>query len=241
MGRGFFITGTDTGVGKTLVTAILLSWLKNQGERVGVMKPVECGVDPECFSAANSDARFLMEVADVHDNGQDDDNEVCPFRYKTPASPYQAGLIEDRGVDLEKIIATFSTLTRRHDWMLIEGIGGLMVPLTSNEVVADLALKLKLPLILVTRYSLGTQNHTLLTIEVARQRGLPIAGLVFNKMDDTPLSSIEQSQPTLLCARTGLPLLAEIPFIKETTVDNLSPTRIIETGGTLNFQALMSL
>ncbi len=237
MGKGFFITGTDTGVGKTVVTAILLSWLKDQGERVGVMKPVECGVDPECFSAANSDAHFLMEVAD----GQDNDNEVCPFRFKTPASPYQAGLIEGRAVDLEKIIATFSALASRHDWMLIEGIGGLMVPLTSNEVVADLALTLKLPLILVTRYSLGTQNHTLLTIEVARQRGLPIAGLVFNKTSAAPLSSIEQSQPTLLCARTGLPLLAEIPFIKETTVDNLSPTRIIETGGTLNFQPLMSL
>ncbi|QPJ62660.1 MAG: dethiobiotin synthase [Candidatus Nitronauta litoralis] len=232
MTRGFFITGTDTEVGKTVATAVLLLWLKTRGENPGVMKPVECGVDPECFSASNSDARFLMETGGVEDN----DVEVCPFRFKAPTSPYQAEFSEGRSVDLDSIISAFNKLKDRHSCMLVEGIGGLMVPLTSETVVADLAANLKLPLILVTRYSLGTQNHTLLTLEAARQKGLSVSGLIFNKTDPTPLSLIEQSQPALLSQWTGLPVLAEIPFIEETTVNNLSPDRIIEAGGSLNFQ-----
>ena len=236
MNRGFFITGTDTGVGKTIATAVLLLWLKARGEKTGVMKPVECGVDPECFSAANSDARFLMEVGDVDDS----DAEVCPFRYKTPTSPYQAGSSEGRSVDLEWIVSSFNRLANRHDCMLVEGVGGLMVPLTTGTVVADLAAKIKLPLILVTRYTLGTQNHTLLTLEAARQKGLPIAGLIFNKIDPAPLSLLEKSQPELLSQWTGLPILAEIPFIEETAVKNLNPEGIMEAGGILNFNLLQS-
>lgn len=237
MTKGFFITGTDTEVGKTVATAILLLWMKSQGDNPGVMKPIECGVDPECFSAANSDARFLMETGDIEDS----DAEVCPFRFKDPTSPYQASFSAGRSVDLDWIISTFSKLGDRHNCMLVEGIGGLMVPLTSGTVVADLAAKLKLPLILVTRYSLGTQNHTLLTLEAARQKGLSVAGLIFNKTDSKPLSKIEQSQPALLSQWTGLPILAEVPFLEETTVNNLSPDGIIEAGGSLNFQSLKNL
>ncbi len=237
MTKGFFITGTDTEVGKTVATAILLLWLKSQGDNPGVMKPIECGVDPECFSAANSDARFLMETGDIEDS----DGEVCPFRFKDPTSPYQASFSEGRSVDLDWIISTFNKLGDRHDCMLVEGVGGLMVPLTSGTVVADLAVKLKLPLILVTRYSLGTQNHTLLTLEAARQKGLSVAGLIFNKTDSRPLTMIEQSQPALLSQWSGLPILAEIPFLEETTVNNLSPGGIMEAGGSLNFQPLKNL
>ncbi len=235
MTKGFFITGTDTGVGKTITTAALLLGLQSRSESTGVMKPVETGVNPACFSAANSDARFLTEIGEM----QDADDEICPFRYKTAASPYQAGVLEGSFIDIEKIVSAFNTLSSRYSRMLVEGVGGLMVPLCKGEVVADLASRLKLPLIIVTRYQLGTQNHTLLTVETARQRGLPIAGLVFNKTDDATLSDIEQSQPSLLSQWTGLPILAEIPYIKETTRDNLKPDQILKAGGTLNLDLLL--
>ena len=100
--NGYFITGTDTGVGKSVVTACLTTLFKSRGENVGVMKPIETGVDPECSSAANSDAKFLMEVSGVQDA------DVCTYRLKTPASPYQAAQIEGKEIDPEKILEKFS-------------------------------------------------------------------------------------------------------------------------------------
>ena len=124
--QGYFITGTDTNVGKTVVTACLANLFKNRGENVGVMKPIETGVDPECSSSANSDAKFLIEVTGVQDALED----VCPYRLKTPASPYQAAKIEGKELYPEKILERFCTLQSKHSMMLVEGIGGLLVPIT---------------------------------------------------------------------------------------------------------------
>ncbi|MCA9483878.1 MAG: dethiobiotin synthase [Nitrospina sp.] len=235
MVEGYFITGTDTGVGKTAVTASLLLWYRHRGLDAGAMKPVETGVDPECHSAANSDACFLMEAGELRDAP----DEVCLFRFKTPAAPWQAAMEEGRdAVDLDRIVSTFDRLSERHDRMLVEGIGGLMVPLTPDRTVADLAGLLKLPLILVTRYTLGTQNHTLLTVEQARNRGLALAGLVFNQTEPGPLSEVEQKQPSLLSQWTGLPVLAELPFLENPGTESWTPEALRAAGGVLNLDLL---
>ncbi len=236
MESGYFITGTDTGVGKTTATATLLLWCQSRGLDVGVMKPMETGVDPECHSSANSDARFLMEIGAIQDAPED----VCPFRFKTPASPWQAAIHEGQPVDLDWIVSVYEKLAARHDRMLVEGVGGLMVPLVPGLVVADLAAKLKLPLILVTRYTLGTQNHTLLTIDHARRRGLHLAGLVFSQTEPGDLSILEKSQPSLLSQWTGLPVLGEIPFLGTCSQEDWTLDRILTAGATLQFDQLVT-
>lgn len=205
--KGYFITGTDTGVGKTVVTACLAALFKSRGEGVGVMKPIETGVDPECSSS--SDAKFLMEVAGVQSA------DVCPYRLKYPASPYQAARMEGKVLDPEKILASFRALQSKHSMMLVEGIGGLMVPITQRYYVADLALQMGLPLIIVCRFQIGTLNHTLLTINAARQHGLKVAGVILNQSGESEWDAIEAEQGSLIEKFSDAPILGTCPHIHE--------------------------
>ena len=213
--KGYFITGTDTGVGKTVVTACLATLFKAQGEDIGVMKPIETGVDPECSSTANSDAKFLMEVAGVQDP------EICPYRLKTPASPYQAARIEGKELDPAEILESFRVLQSKYSMMLVEGIGGLMVPITRRYNVADLALQMGLPLIIVSRLRLGTLNHTLLTINAARQHGLKIKGVILNPSDAGEVNAIEQEQGKLIEEFSDTPVLGTCPFIEDVSAKGM--------------------
>ena len=209
--QGYFITGTNTNVGKTVVTACLANLLKNQGENVGVMKPIETGVDPECSSSANSDAKFLIEVTGVQDALED----VCPYRLKTPASPYQAAKIEGKELYLEKILERFRALQSKHSMMLVEGIGGLLVPITRRYNVTDLALQMNLPLIIVSRIQIGILNHTLLTINAARQHGLKVAGVILNPVHEGELDTIEEDQGSLIEELSDTPILGTCPYIHD--------------------------
>jgi dethiobiotin synthetase len=184
--KGYFITGTDTGVGKTVVTACLAELLKSQGEKVGVMKPIETGVDPLCSSSANSDTKFLIEVTGVKDALE----EISPYRLKPVASPYQASQME--GYDLEpgKILEQFKILQSRYSTMLVEGIGGLLVPINQGYNIADLVLQINLPLIIVSRAKLGTL-----------------------KTDETELDAIEKQQGQLIEKLSDVPVLGLCPFI----------------------------
>jgi dethiobiotin synthetase len=213
--NGFFITGTDTGVGKTVVTACLATLFKNQG--VGVMKPIETGVDPKCSSAANSDAKFLMEVSGTTDT----EEEVCPYRLKVPASPYQASQIAGTPIQPATILEQFKILQSRHNMMLVEGIGGLLVPITARYNVADLALEIGLPLIIVSRIRVGSLNHTLLTINAARQHGLKIKGIILNKQESGDLDEVEKQQKTLIEELSDTPILGTCLYIEDVSVKNL--------------------
>ena len=213
--KGYFITGTDTGVGKTVVTACLATLFKSLGGNVGVMKPIETGVDPECNSAANSDAKFLMEVAGVQDA------DVCSYRLKSPASPYQAARMEGKELDPEKILISFRALQSKHSMMLVEGIGGLMVPITQRYYVADLALQIGLPLIIVSRVQIGTLNHTLLTINAARQHGLKVEGVILNPSDEGELDAIEAEQGSLIEKFSDTPILGICPYIDDVSCEGI--------------------
>jgi dethiobiotin synthetase len=233
--QGLFITGTDTGVGKTVVTAAILSWLRQQGQTVGVMKPIETGVDSECSSAANSDALFLMECGRL----EDDLAEVCPIRLKPAASPYQAGLIENRIIQPETILSTYRTLSEKYDWMLVEGIGGVKVPITREYAVVDLIRDLGLPAVVVARYSLGTLNHTLMTVNMLKQNGIPVRGVIFNQTESEALNIIEQDQPRLISELSGTKVLGEFPYIKNLNTQSFSLEKLKLLEASVDFPELI--
>jgi len=232
--QGLFITGTDTGVGKTVVTAAILAWLRHQGLKTGVMKPLETGVDRECSSAANSDALFLMECGDI----EDDLSEVCPIRLKPAASPYQAALIENRTIEPEKIVSAYRNLADKYDWMLVEGIGGVQVPITRDYRVVDLMRDLGLPAVVVTRYPLGTLNHTVLTLDALKQNGIPVKGIIFNRTRSGELDAIEQDQPRLIEALSGTEVLGEFPFIDPLDTRSFTPERLQQLESCVRFSRL---
>jgi dethiobiotin synthetase len=215
--NGFFITGTDTGVGKTVVTACLSLLFKNQGMDVGVMKPIETGVDPKCSSTANSDAKFLMKVS----GSTDAEEEVCPYRLKIPASPYQASEIAGTPIQPATILEKLKILQSRHNMMLVEGIGGLLVPITTRYNVADLALEIGLPLIIVSRTLVGTLNHTLLTINAAREHGLKIKGVILNRQEGGDLDEVEKQQGKLIEELSDTLILGTCPNIEDVSVEGI--------------------
>jgi dethiobiotin synthetase len=215
--NGFFITGTDTGVGKTVVTACLSLLFKNQGMDVGVMKPIETGVDPKCSSTANSDAKFLMKVS----GSTDAEEEVCPYRLKIPASPYQASEIAGTPIQPATILEQLKILQSRHNMMLVEGIGGLLVPITTRYNVADLALEIGLPLIIVSRIRVGTLNHTLLTINAAREHGLKIKGVILNRQEGGDLDEVEKQQGKLIEELSDTLILGTCPNIEDVSVEGI--------------------
>ncbi|MFQ5672620.1 MAG: dethiobiotin synthase [Nitrospinales bacterium] len=207
--KGFFITGTDTGVGKTVVTACLASLFRKHHVNAGVMKPVETGVTSG--GGKISDAEFLLRASGVRDTLP----EVSPCRLTTPASPYQAARLENRSVDTAEITGAFYRLAQRHDLMLVEGIGGLLTPITRTFRVIDLVAEWSLPLIVVSRLTLGTINHTLLTIGAAESLGIKLAGVIFNHPDDGATSAIEKTAPAAVRELSGVRVLGELPFIRD--------------------------
>ena len=207
--KGYFISGTDTNVGKTVVTACLLAFYRKQGINTGIMKPVETGVDPGCSSEANSDAKFLLEISGNRDTLE----EVCPIRLKPAAAPLQAARMTNQSIDIDFIMENFHRLQAKHDQVLVEGIGGIMVPIKPDYLVSDLIKDIQLPLIIVSRIALGTLNHTLLTLKAAQQAEIEIAGIIMNRPKSRPLNKIELEQTALIQELSGIPILGECPFL----------------------------
>lgn len=170
---GFFITGTDTGVGKTWIAGGLARILRSRGLNLGVWKPVQCGALP---GNPEADSRLLKERSGV----DDPEDMITPCSFAAPLAPLVAGLLENRRVDVTGMLAVGQPLGEKYAFLLVEGAGGLAVPLNEREMVADFAARLGYPIIIVARPGLGTINHTLLTVEYARSRGLSIFGVIFN-------------------------------------------------------------
>lgn len=171
-GRGLFVTGTDTGVGKTEIACGLLRAWRASGRAVAAMKPAQSGVEP----GTPTDAERLAAAAATGDPA----DLVCPYSFEAPLAPAVAARVAGVEVDLERILAAARELASRHGALLVEGAGGLLVPLTSRETYADLAIALGYPVLVVARTGLGTVNHTALTVEALRSRGLAVAGVVLN-------------------------------------------------------------
>jgi dethiobiotin synthetase len=200
--RGLFVTGTDTGVGKTFVTTALARGLRAAGVDVGVMKPIETGVP----AAGPEDARALRLAAGVDDPLE----RICPVQFSLPASPEAAARAESRTVPLAAIHEAFESLARRHAFMLVEGAGGLLVPIDEATDMADLVRAFDLPLLVVARANLGTVNHTRLSLEAAERRGLEVFGVVISHAT-AELPEGDRRNLEGLRERLGERLLAELP------------------------------
>ncbi len=196
-GRGIFVTGTDTGVGKSLVAAALARFLVRQGIKVGVMKPVESGVSVP--TALGQDGELLRWAADC-DAPID---LISPCRLTEPLAPSLAAELADTVIDIDGLVSDAKQLLDSYEFVIVEGAGGLMVPLRDTFMVGDLARRIGLPLLTVCRPNLGTINHTLLTLQAARAWGLEPAGLVVNNMPASP-GLAEEHAPAMLAQLGGL-------------------------------------
>ncbi len=192
----FFITGTDTGVGKTYVTRLILEHLRAEGRDAVGYKPVACG-DRE-------DASILSAVS-----GGIDLDEINPVYLNTPVAPYVAGMLENRTIDPAELIAGYENLAKKHAQVVVEGAGGWEVPLAPNYRVSDLAADLKLPVIVVAGNKLGALNHILLTVNAIRAKGLTCAGIVLNQLEDE-MDTAMITNKGVVEDLTGVPLLEHI-------------------------------
>jgi dethiobiotin synthetase len=173
---GVFITGTDTGVGKSIIAGGLAAALKRRGVDVCIMKPIQSGgvvVDGKLLS---EDVRFMIECSGI----SDDYELVNPLCLRLPAAPNLASEQEGIEIELDKLFSAYVQLKKRHEFMIVEGAGGIMAPITSELQIYHMIKKFNLPIIIVSRPGLGTINHTLLTIEIARRQEIPIIGVIIN-------------------------------------------------------------
>lgn len=205
LNRGIFVTGTDTGVGKTLVSSVLARLLSMNGVNVGVMKPVTSGCRAENGRLVSDDALLLCQAAGITYS-----EDVAPYRFSEALAPAEAAKAEGVRIDFSHIKELYERLAASSEFIIVEGAGGLMVPLSGGLLVADLALELGLPLLVVARPGLGTINHTILTCYAALQMGLQVAGVIINGMPANP-GRAEQSAPHQIGSLCGAPMLGIWP------------------------------
>jgi len=194
--KGIFITGTDTGVGKTYVATGIIKELRRRTVNVGILKPAETGCKMRNGRLNPADAMQLMKAADVHDSL----SLVNPYCYRKPLAPLVAAKLEKGKINPSKILTAFNTLVLKHEFMVVEGAGGIMVPLREDYLYLDLANDLKLPIVIVARPSLGTINHTLLTIEAIKRRRLKLAGIIINYASNQKKELAEKTSPQIISA-----------------------------------------
>ncbi len=207
--RGLFIIGTDTGVGKTLIAGALARSLVLRGIDCGVMKPIESGCRLRKGHLIPADGTYLRAAA----RSKDPLEVITPFRFRTPLAPYAAALKEGRKpVDLKKIVAAVKGMQKAHDFLIVEGLGGLMVPLNAKDTLIDLIRELNFPVLLVAQSGLGTLNHCLLTLNYGKSQGLHFSGLLLNRITPKKPAS-EASNLRLLNERTTLPVLGPLPYL----------------------------
>lgn len=205
---GLFFTGTDTGVGKTYVMSAVARILRQQGKSVSVRKPVATGAYLVEGSLVSEDTMLLAAAVG---KGRESWKKITPWTFAEPAAPPVAARLEDVRLELHKIVACVRAGKSNADVCLVEGVGGLLCPLTERHYVADLIARLGMATVVVTRRSLGTINHTLLTLEAAQARGIRVAGIVVNEINP-PDGLAEETNVRELCQRTEVPLLAVVSF-----------------------------
>ena len=208
MNKGIFITATDTNVGKTITAFVLATLLKEKGVDVGVMKPVQCGGD---------DAEFLTNSLDL----KDDFADINPFYTDEPLSPNIAFRRAKKTISVSKILTSYRRLAMHHDLILVEGAGGLMVPLKKNYCVSDLIKEMDLDIIIVSRLGLGTINHTLLTINQAKSFGLRVKGVIFCTTHKQKKGVAETTNPHVIKEFGDVNILGTIPYLSQIDKNNV--------------------
>lgn len=205
--KGFFVTATGTEVGKTVVTGALAGILRKRGYHTGVYKPIQSGhlsFHPE------GDAARLKEVAGVSSSYE----EICPYSFEEPLAPRLAMKRAGKDVFIADILKHYKKISKQFDSLFIEGAGGLVVPYTSDALVADFAKELQLPLLIVARPTLGTVNHTILTISYAKAYGLSIAGVIFSGCQSSEKERVLENKK-MIEELSDVPVIGLLPLLRE--------------------------
>ena len=212
--ESLFITGTDTDVGKTYVTAGLAVTLRKMGIDVGIMKPFAAGT-PQKKGFKSEDVEILSQAAQV----SDPENLVNPQFFKMAASPYTASKSLKVKVNVNSVLSSFKKLSKIHEMLFVEGMGGIMTPILKNYFVTNLIKEMKIPTVIVTRSKIGTVNHTLMTCKMCEKYKIPIKGIIINNFDSSgyKVKTLKRDLQSL----TGVPILGTIPFIKNLSDDSL--------------------
>ena len=217
MARSFWVIGTDTNVGKTLVTTWLMRYFQGKGTAIPY-KPVQTGIIHNGSVSYYGDTYFYRQFSKTELDGR----QVNTYSFPTPASPHYAARLEGQTIEENRILQQINRLTNEYDHVICEGAGGLYVPLDEKRgyCFQHLVQASRLPVVLVSRTSLGTINHTLLTVEVLRACGIPIIGIVFNGFEGTEL---EVDNRATICRLTGLRSVT-LPRLSETNeLEDLDP------------------
>ncbi|UOQ92325.1 dethiobiotin synthase [Halobacillus shinanisalinarum] len=206
MGNGIFVTGTDTGIGKTFVAGGIAAALSEKNVDVGVFKPMLSGdnrEDPE------SDTMILKSMS----GDESPSSDITPFQFDEPLAPYLAAKRQKISVKQTDVINTWNHIKHRHSFYIVEGAGGIAVPYGKDFLVSDVMKDINLPVIVVTRPNLGTVNHTFLTVDYARRCGLNVLGVVINGFNTEKAGIVEHTNPELIEQFCKVPVLGIIPQI----------------------------
>jgi dethiobiotin synthetase len=214
---GLFITGTDTEVGKTVIAGAIANWFHRQGHRVAVSKPIATGCEKRREGLVSQDAEFLAH----HANAQFPLNTICPQRYLEPLAPAIAAERANQPVEWNAIDSSIQSMSAKSDILIVEGIGGVMVPLAKKVLVLDMIGWLGLPTIVVARAGLGTINHTFLTVEALRKAGAKVAGVVINKYPPETPPVAEETNLRAIEKWGNVPVLCMVPEFKGPAIPNL--------------------
>ena len=213
--KSLFITGTDTGIGKTCISAGLALALKKSGVNVGVMKPFMCGMKQKTGSA-DDDVTILTNAANVIDPRE----LVNPFFSPIPASPYTAAKNSGTKININHVLDSYEKLSKIHDVILVEGIGGIMTPILKKFSIIDLIKELHTNTLIVTSSKIGTVNHTVMTCKLCKDLEIPVKGLIINNFDSEgyPILELERDLNDL----TDLPILCSLPHLNNFNLDDLA-------------------
>ena len=206
--QGVFITGTDTEIGKTTIACGLAWLLRRNGIRVGIMKPFATSSKMYSNRYKSHDTAALAKAAVIEES----DQILNPIFLSIPASPYMAAEILHKTVDLGIVTTKFNVLKKKYDFTVVEGIGGVMVPITAKISLLDVIRRMNLATIIVSRPKLGSINHTILTINACKGKKIPIIGVIFNQMPKHP-NIVESMTPNHIEKLTGIKTISIIPFI----------------------------
>jgi dethiobiotin synthase len=214
MGRGIFVTGTDTGVGKTLIAAGILRGLRSRGIDAVPMKPVQTGGELRGGRLIAPDLDFALRAAGLAPD-EDEERLMSPYVYEPACSPHLAGRLAKHYVQPSFVKGCLGTLLLSHQAVVVEGAGGIMVPLNENETMLDLMKLLALPVVLVARFGLGTINHTLLSVQALRAAGLTVVGVVFNQVEAPSAEDgfIADDNPAAIAHFGEVPILGRVGYL----------------------------
>ena len=212
--KSLFIAGTDTDVGKTYITAGLAVVFRKMGIDIGVMKPFAAG-STQKKGYKSEDVEILSRAAHTCDP----ENLVNPQFFPIPASPYTAWKKLKIKPRIPIVLSNFKKLTKLHEMVLVEGMGGIMTPILKDYFVTNLIKEMKIPTVIVTRSKVGTVNHTIMTIKMCEKYKIPVKGIIINDFDKGyPVKDLTKDLQNL----TGVPVLGSIPFIKDMSDESLN-------------------